>query len=129
MNAAPRARHDLTATERADLDRDGFIVRHDVFDADEVADMRTQCEALVARLVRGRRAQRFRACVYTFDTDLENLTRIKWEGDTDVVHGIEPLAHLSDPLRRWAYDARLTQPMTAFVAHPEPELYTEKLNL
>jgi ectoine hydroxylase-related dioxygenase (phytanoyl-CoA dioxygenase family) len=64
-----------------------------------------------------------------FDTNPENLTMIKWEGDSDVVHGIEPFAHLSEPLERWAYDPRLTQPMETFVGHPEPELFTEKLNL
>ncbi len=120
--------HHLTPDEQAGLERDGFVVRQSVFSHDEVLDMVEHCEALVDRLVRGRESQRVQASGYVFDTDAENLTVIKWEGDTDAVHGIEPFAHLSKPLEDWAYDPRLTQPMETFVG-PGPELFTEKLNL
>jgi hypothetical protein len=125
----PHVDHHLTPAEQDGLERDGFVVRHNVFSSDEVADMVEHCEELVDRLVRGRQGQRVEASGYVFDTDEQNLTIIKWEGDTDVVHGIEPFAHLSKPLEDWAYDARLTQPMETFVGHAAPELFTEKLNL
>jgi len=54
---------------------------------------------------------------------------IKWEGDTDIVHGIEPFAHLDERMKVWAHDARFTEPMQAFVGDPNPSLFTEKLNL
>jgi ectoine hydroxylase-related dioxygenase (phytanoyl-CoA dioxygenase family) len=120
--------HHLTASEQADLDRDGFVIRRDVFSAAEVADMVEHCEALVDRLVRDRQSQRMQVSEYVFDVDRTNETIIKWEGETDVVHGIEPFAHLSEPLEAWAYDPRLVQPMEALVG-PAPQLFTEKLNL
>lgn len=64
-----------------------------------------------------------------FDMDATHETMIKWEGDTDVVHGIEPCAHLSAALRRWAMDPRFVAPMRGFVHSSTPELFTEKLNL
>ena len=96
------ADHHLTPSERVDLDRDGFVIRREVFSNDEVADMVEHCEVLVDRLVRDRQGQRVQASGYVFDTDQTNETIIKWEGDTDVVHGIEPFAHLSAPLEAWA---------------------------
>jgi ectoine hydroxylase len=54
---------------------------------------------------------------------------IKWEGDTDIVHGIEPCARLSPALHAWALDPRFVEPMQDFVGHEAPILFTEKLNL
>ncbi len=54
---------------------------------------------------------------------------LKWEGDTDQLHGIEPFAHLSPDLERWGLDPRLVEPMVAFVGDDAPGLFTEKLNL
>ena len=54
---------------------------------------------------------------------------IKWEGDTDIVHGLEPFAHLDPVLKAWALDARFVEPMCDFVGDANPSLFTEKLNL
>ena len=54
---------------------------------------------------------------------------MKWEGDSDVVHGVEPFAHLSPALASWAHDARFVDPMRDICGDDEPCLYTEKLNL
>ena len=54
---------------------------------------------------------------------------IKWEGDTDIVHGLEPFAHLDPVLKAWALDARFVEPMCDFVGDAHPSLFTEKLNL
>jgi hypothetical protein len=90
----------LTADERACLDRDGYVVREDVFSRAEVAAITAACEDLVARLVRERRKRRFHVGSYTFEPNLDQLVMIKWEGDSDVMHGLEPCAHLDPELHR-----------------------------
>lgn len=121
--------HLLTESEREGMVRDGYVLRRGVFDADEVAEITAACEELVARLVAGRTGERHVFGSYVFDRDETADTIIKWEGDTDVVHGIEPLAHLSPELEKWALDERFLGPMVDFVGDPHPELFTEKLNL
>ena len=121
--------HELDPAERESFARDGYVIRRDVFSQAEVEDMRKHSEALVAELVRDRKARRYHVGSYTFDPDLLRGVYIKWEGDTDVVHGIEPFAHLSPELRDWAHDPRLLEPMRAIVECDAPMLFTEKLNL
>lgn len=121
--------HELSAAEREHYERLGYLIRHDVFGPDEVAAMIEASEALVADLVRDRVGNRLTAGSYVFDPDLLQGVLIKWEGDSDVVHGIEPVAHLSPELDRWAHDERLVNPMRAMVDDPDPMLFTEKLNL
>ena len=87
------------------------------------------CERLVDDLVRDRRGHRLKAGSYVFDPDFTRDVIIKWEGDTDVVHGVEPCAHLSPALDRWAHDPRFLEPMCDFVGSDAPILFTEKLNL
>jgi len=119
----------LTADERAFLDANGYVVRQHAFAPAEVASIVAACEALVERLVRDRRLRRYRAGSYVFAPDFERSVMIKWEGDSDIVHGIEPFAHLDAELHRWALDPRFTEPMQDFVGDPHPSLFTEKLNL
>jgi ectoine hydroxylase len=121
--------HELTGEEQVALERDGFVVRRDVFAPAEVADMIDEGETLLADLVRDRVGHRMKVGSYVFDPDLLRGVMIKWEGDSDVVHGIEPFAHLSPALDRWGRDDRLVQPMRSIIGHPEPDLFTEKLNL
>ena len=66
---------------------------------------------------------------YTFESDREIDVTIKWEGDTDVVHGLEPFAHMWPPLETWALDARFLDPCEYIVHDDHPKLFTEKLNL
>jgi ectoine hydroxylase len=119
----------LSDDERAGLDRDGYVVRHRVFAPTEIGEIVAECEALVAALVRDRKARRFPLGSYVFDPDFQRDTMIKWEGDSDVVHGIEPFAHLSPALDRWAHDPRFLEPMCDLVGDDHPALFTEKLNL
>lgn len=119
----------LTADELASLDRNGYVVRRDVFTAAEVGAITAACEALVERLVREKQLRRYAAGSYTFAPDFERKVMIKWEGDSDIVHGIEPFAHLDADLHRWALDPRFVEPMQDFVGDPNPGLFTEKLNL
>jgi hypothetical protein len=111
------------------MERDGFVVRESVFGRDELDAMIQASEELVAGLVEGRKGRRFTVGSYTFETDALSLVMLKWEGDTDEIHGIEPFAHLSADLEGWGLDPRLVEPMAAFVEDDEPVLYTEKLNM
>jgi hypothetical protein len=119
----------LSATELDRYRDEGYIVRERVFDPTELGMICDACEQLVEGLVRHRRGERQTFGSYTFDADLDNSVIIKWEGDTDIVHGIEPFAHLSKDLSDWAYDARLIDPMRDILGIDQPELFTEKLNL
>ncbi len=121
--------HHLVAEEIEQMERDGYVVRERVFAPDEVAAMIDASEQLVAGLVEGRKGRRFAVGSYTFEADLLEEVMLKWEGDLDVLHGIEPFAHLSEDLERWGLDPRFTEPMQAFTGDPHPVLFTEKLNL
>ncbi len=119
----------LTPAELATLDADGYVVREGVFDGDEVRAIVDDCEALVRSVVAGRQTRRYEVGSYVFAAQKDLDVMIKWEGDTDVVHGLEPFAHVSPALRAWALDPRFVDPMVDFVGDPSPALFTEKLNL
>lgn len=119
----------LSAAERERLAADGFVVREAAFDAAELERISEACERLVEELVSNRRSERARYGSYVFDSDVERGVVIKWEGDSEVVHGIEPFAHLSPELEAWAFDPRFIEPMKDIVGADEPSLFTEKLNL
>jgi hypothetical protein len=121
--------HSLTDAEVKAIDEDGYVLREHVFEADECAAITEQCEELTARLVKDRQAKRYHVGSYTFDPDELTGCTIKWEGDSDVVHGLEPFAHLAPDLERWAYDPRLVEPSIRFIDDDQPVLFTEKLNL
>jgi hypothetical protein len=121
--------HRLTDAELEAMAEDGYVLRPRVFSEDECAEITEVCEALTARLVADRKARRYHVGSYTFDPDLLTGCTIKWEGDSDVVHGLEPFAHLSPELEAWAYDPRFTEPCIPFIADEQPVLFTEKLNL
>jgi len=123
------ASHRLTRAERETLAQHGYVVRERVFTPEELARIAASCESLVEKIVRDRQGKRIKLSVYVFEPDWIQETYIKWEGDSDIVHGIEPFAHLSPDLEAWAYDARFTEPMQDLIGHPEPRLFTEKLNL
>ena len=119
----------LSPGEQTRLAADGYVVRAAVFTPTEVDAIVDACEELVAELVRDRQGHRLQAGSYVFDPDFTRSVIIKWEGDSDVVHGIEPFAHLSPSLEAWGCDERLLAPMRELLGYPEIELYTEKLNL
>jgi len=111
------------------MERDGYVLRESVFTGGEVAEITDACERLLADLVKDRKGRRYHVGSYTFEPDQLTDCTVKWEGDTDVVHGIEPFAHLSPDLEKWAYDPRFLGPSADLVGDDEPRLFTEKLNL
>jgi hypothetical protein len=122
-------RQRLTADERDAMVRDGYVLRERVFTRDEVAEITDACERLLADLVKDRNGKRYHVGSYVFEPDQLIDCTIKWEGDSDVVHGIEPFAHLSPDLEKWAHDSRFIGPSIDFVDDEQPVLFTEKLNL
>jgi len=123
------ASHGLTAAERVAYHDEGYLVRRGVFRSAELEVLRLASEALVENLVKDRQGRRQRMGSYVFESDRLADVVIKWEGDSDVVHGIEPVCHLSPVLAAWAADARLIEPMAHCIDDPGPTLFTEKLNL
>lgn len=125
---SPHTSH-LSEAENARYRTAGYLVREHVFAPAEVRQIRDACESLIDKLVRNRRGERITFGSYVFDSDEQNRVVIKWEGDSDIVHGIEPFVHLSPELERWAYDPRFIEPASDVLEVDAPELFTEKLNL
>ncbi len=120
----------LDGGERSALLRDGYVVRPAVFGHDELRVLRVACDALIARLLAGRRRRRMEVGSYVFEVDPDAETVVKWEQDApDVVLGIEPFAHLGGPLEACSRDPRFTEPMKDVVGASDVTLYTEKINL
>ena len=99
----------MTEQEWADYRRDGFIIRRGVFGAEDLEALRIASEEVIAQLVAHRTGRRMPAGAYTFELEATAETMIKWEGDTDVVHGIEPFVHLHPTFQKYADDPRFVE--------------------
>lgn len=120
----------MTPDEQATYDDKGFIIRNALFSADEVGAITDACEQLVADLVQDRQeGRRYKVGSYVFEPEAKEGVTIKWEGDTDIVHGLEPFAHMNKALNDWGHDPRFIDPMKDICAADEVMLFTEKLNL
>ncbi len=120
----------LGPEEKAALEHDGLVVRRAIFDARELGEIAAACEALVQKLLDARRRRKWEVGAYVFELQREFGTMVKWEKDNpDALQGLEPFAHLSEPLRRWAHDARFLEPMRDIVGVEQVGLFTEKLNV
>lgn len=118
----------LTEQEWETYRRDGFVVRTGVFGADDLDELRTAAEEVVEQLVAQRQGRRLTAGAYTFELEALSAVILKWEGDTDVMHGIEPFAHLHPTFLKYAEDPRFTEIARDLVGTDDVMLYTEKLN-
>jgi phytanoyl-CoA hydroxylase len=118
----------LNDAERSQYDRDGFVVRRGVFGPDELDALRAAGEEVIDQLVAIRRGRRVAAGSYTFELESASVVMIKWEGDSDVVHGIEPFAHFHPVFQRFAADDRFTDPARDVLGVGAVGLFTEKLN-
>jgi ectoine hydroxylase len=120
----------LRPDEKSTLERDGFVVRRAIFDASELRAIADACEALVQTLLDARRRRKWEVGSYVFELQREFRTMVKWEKDNpDALQGLEPFAHLSEPLRHWAHDPRFVEPMKDLVGADALGLFTEKLNV
>lgn len=118
----------MTEAEKAAYERDGFIVRRGAFGPADIEVLVDAAEEVVAQLVAHRNGTRLPAGSYTFELEATANTVIKWEGDSDVVHGIEPFVHLHPTFRAYAEDPRFVELARDLVGAPEVMLFTEKLN-
>ena len=120
----------LDPREKAELDGRGFVVRRSVFDVTDLRVIRDACEALVERILAEKRRTKHTVGSYMFEIQRHLETIVKWEPENpELVQGLEPLAHLSGELNRWALDARLVDPCKDVVGENDLALFTEKLNL
>ena len=130
MTQAGAGPYELTLEEQEAFERDGYVVRHDVFAPAEIAGMVEQCEALVADLVRDRDGQRHQG------RELRLRSRSAAGRDHQVGGRQRRRARhraVRPPLaNRWASsgsDHRLVEPMRAMIGCTDVTLFTEKLNL
>src|SRR5260221_12551424 len=92
----------MTAAEREQLVRDGYVVRERVFDAVECAAIAKDCEDLVTMLENAKRGEKVVVGSYMFEAEKEAGTVVKWEPfHPDVGQGVDPFAHISKLLNRW----------------------------
>jgi ectoine hydroxylase len=120
----------VSEAERAQLDRDGFLVRENVFDSAELKVIAQDCEDLVSRLEGAKRKDKQVVGSYMFEALVDEGTVVKWEPNApEVVQGVEPFAHISAPLRDWGLDRRVLDPCKAIVGQEDIVLFTEKLNV
>lgn len=120
----------LDQQEQARLERDGLVVREGVFDPAEVREIARECEDLIDRLQAAKRKEKHVVGSYMFESLVDEGTVVKWEPNApDVVQGIEPFAHICEPLRDWGLDTRFTDPCKAIVGQDDIVLFTEKLNV
>jgi hypothetical protein len=133
MSAAPKTDVSflMTAEERKTLARDGYVVRNNVFSRKECDAIAADCEKLVTDLS-ALKTQRGKIVYgsYMFESHKEFETTVKWEPDApELVQGLEPFAHLSEPLKRCGLDPRLVDPCKEICGTDDIILFTEKLNL
>ncbi len=120
----------MTETERGRLARDGYVVRRNVFDRRECAAILRDCEDLVSRLEAAKRNPKHVVGSYMFEVERDLGTVVKWEpAAPEVVQGVEPFGHISQPLNDWGLDSRLIDPCKAIVGEDAVILFTEKLNV
>jgi hypothetical protein len=120
----------LDAKEEEGLDRDGFVIREGVFSSEECAAIAADCEQLCSELESAKRDKKLAVGSYMFEALTDYATIVKWEPFApDVLQGVEPFAHISEPLRRWGLDPRLVDPCKSVVGQDDIVLFTEKLNV
>lgn len=120
----------LTDAERKSFDENGFLVRDDVFTRDECRQMADAVEQLERDLLAVKRNTKLVVGSYMFELQREMQSVVKWEPQNpDVVQGVEPFAHISEPLNKWAHDLRLWNPSKDIVGQDNIGLFTEKITM
>lgn len=120
----------LDDAERTALARDGYVLREGVFSKAECAEIVDSCEALVRDLEAAKRDTKHKVGSYMFEALFDAALVLKWEPDAPgVLQGVEPFAHVCEPLYAWGMDPRLVDPSKDVVGEDEIVLFTEKLNV
>jgi ectoine hydroxylase len=120
----------LSDDERQAYERDGFLVRRDVFTPAEVDELRQATEELCRDLAASEGSKVRVSAHYIFEPDATKDIVIKWEpGSDDVIQGVEPFAHLHPVFTRFAAHPAFTAPSADLIGVDEVGLFTEKLNV
>lgn len=120
----------LNSDECKRLAEDGYVLREGVFTKDECRQMADAVETLERDLLTAKRTEKLVVGSYMFELQRELGSVVKWEPQNpDVVQGIEPFAHISQPLNKWAHDPRLWNPSKDVVGQDDISLFTEKITM
>lgn len=119
----------MSASEKAKFNRDGYVVRERAFSAEECAAIADDCEKLGSELLAAKRNTKHIVGSYMFERHEGYGINIKWEPDSpDLLMGVEPFAHFSEPLKNWGYDPRMVDPCRDLLGQDDIVLFTEKIN-
>jgi ectoine hydroxylase len=124
----------LDDAERVAYARDGYLLRRDLFQPDEIAGLRSAAEAIVASIVERARAgegsREFRlAGAHRFQFAQQSLIQWEWREGSGEVRLLEPVTHLHPRFEGLWNDPRLTEPMRDFLGVSGVCPFTSKLNL
>jgi len=129
-NACENSEFAMTDEDRRRFAEEGYLIRKGAFRARECESMIEASESLVQYLMQVVITER--VPVESVDCSTSDVldTTLKWEREYPAaVSGIETFAHLSEPLRNWASDIRLTGPCREACGSTDVVLFCEKLNL
>jgi ectoine hydroxylase len=124
----------LSADEQRAYARDGYLVRRDVFAADELAALRIAVEELIARVIARATRPEARGEVRLADGHrlqfaAQTIIQWEWREGSPEVRLIEPFTHLDTRFAPLWSDARLTAPAAGMLGVDAVDPFTCKLNL
>lgn len=124
----------LREAERTAYARDGYLLRHDLFQLAELDNLRSAAEEVVASVVEQARAgagsREFRlAGDHRFQFARQSLIQWEWLEGSGEVRLLEPVTHLDPRLDALWSDPRLAEPVKDFLDVADVCPFTSKLNL
>ena len=120
----------LSELERKRWEEDGYVVRERVFALDDLARLQEATEQLVSDVEAAYRGvERERRGGYVFNVDPQTALLVKWEGEKEILLGLEHFLDRSELLTEFANDPRMVEPVKDAVGTDDVSPYTEKLNL
>lgn len=122
-----------SAEEQRQFRERGFFMRHDVFDAAELAGLRAAAEQIHRRVLEAAAAERDPQCEKIDNQRFQQLlgSTIKWEWREDLAsfRSMEPCHHLDPRFESLVDDARLWAPVLDLIGCEELSLFSDKLNV
>jgi ectoine hydroxylase len=123
----------LSAGERERYERDGYLVREDVFDAQTLVDLRITVESVIADVVEqarrpGAGPEARMADGRRLQFSSRTVIQWEWQDGSREVRLIEPCDHFDEQLHALWDDPRFVEPMRDLVGG-EVAPFTSKLNL